>query len=164
MCAAVSRVQRLSTSRAVLSRPEKGPTYPRPRSTCFGIWQNKAGENSLQGAGLLPRQPRAPVPGGHWFALPWPTPKTLLIKFVAHHLWDLSKRDISGARHVADVAIALKAEGLCAATARTPRHDASLRGVREPASPNDKLITAEKSAASRSVSLPDWARRARRLA
>jgi integrase len=45
--------------------------------------------------------------------LPWPVPESLLIKFVAHHLWDFAKREADAAHGMpADVAAALKAQGL----------------------------------------------------
>ena len=45
--------------------------------------------------------------------LPWPAPEALLIKFVAHHLWDSSKRETDPAHGMPDdVAAALKAGGL----------------------------------------------------
>jgi site-specific recombinase XerD len=45
--------------------------------------------------------------------LPWPAPEALLIKFVAHHLWDSSKRESDPAHGMPDtVMAALKAEGL----------------------------------------------------
>jgi integrase len=45
--------------------------------------------------------------------LPWPAPEALLIKFVAHHLWDFAKRETDAAHGMpADVAAALKAHGL----------------------------------------------------
>lgn len=47
------------------------------------------------------------------FSLPWPAPEALLIKFVAHHLWDFSKRETDVSHGMpAEVAITLKAEGL----------------------------------------------------
>lgn len=45
--------------------------------------------------------------------LPWPAPEPLLIKFVAHHLWDPSKRETDPAHGMPnDVADALRAAGL----------------------------------------------------
>lgn len=45
--------------------------------------------------------------------LPWPAPEALLIKFVAHHLWDPVKRDTDPAHGMpGEIAAALKAEGL----------------------------------------------------
>ncbi|RWK76772.1 MAG: integrase [Mesorhizobium sp.] len=47
------------------------------------------------------------------FSLPWPAPEALLIKFVAHHLWDPAKRDVLATHGMPDeVAATLKAEGL----------------------------------------------------
>lgn len=47
------------------------------------------------------------------FSLPWPAPEALLIKFVAHHLWDFSKRETDPAHGMPeDVMVALTAEGL----------------------------------------------------
>ncbi|MER9558217.1 site-specific integrase [Mesorhizobium sp. M0323] len=47
------------------------------------------------------------------FPLPWPAPEALLIKFVAHHLWDPAKRETDFSHGMpAEVAITLKAEGL----------------------------------------------------
>jgi hypothetical protein len=45
--------------------------------------------------------------------LPWPASEALALKFVAHHLWDLSKREVDP-RHgmPAEVAESLRAEGL----------------------------------------------------
>lgn len=45
--------------------------------------------------------------------LPWPAPEALLIKFVAHHLWDPAKRESDPAHGMPDpVAAALRADGL----------------------------------------------------
>lgn len=45
--------------------------------------------------------------------LPWPAPEALLIKFVAHHLWDPARRETDLAHGVPqDVAVALKEQGL----------------------------------------------------
>jgi integrase len=45
--------------------------------------------------------------------LPWPAPEALLIKFVAHHLWDPSKRETDPAHGMPnDVADALRVAGL----------------------------------------------------
>ncbi|MER8607177.1 tyrosine-type recombinase/integrase [Mesorhizobium sp. M1233] len=45
--------------------------------------------------------------------LPWPAPQALLIKFVAHHLWDFAKRESDPAHGMpADVAATLKSQGL----------------------------------------------------
>ncbi|WP_353646524.1 site-specific integrase [Mesorhizobium sp. WSM2239] len=45
--------------------------------------------------------------------LPWPAPEALLIKFVAHHLWDSAKRETDPTHGMpANVAAELKAEGL----------------------------------------------------
>ncbi|NGO55459.1 site-specific integrase [Allomesorhizobium camelthorni] len=45
--------------------------------------------------------------------LPWPAPEALLIKFVAHHLWDPSRRETDSAHGMpGEVAAALKAQGL----------------------------------------------------
>ncbi|TIW09246.1 MAG: integrase [Mesorhizobium sp.] len=45
--------------------------------------------------------------------LPWPASEALLIKFVAHHLWDFAKRETDQAHGMpADVATALKSQGL----------------------------------------------------
>ncbi|MER8601141.1 tyrosine-type recombinase/integrase [Mesorhizobium sp. M1339] len=45
--------------------------------------------------------------------LPWPAPEALLIKFVAHHLWDFSKRETDPAHGMPEaVMVALIAEGL----------------------------------------------------
>ncbi|MES0139448.1 site-specific integrase [Mesorhizobium sp. M0016] len=47
------------------------------------------------------------------FSLPWPAPEALLIKFVAHHLWDFAKREADPAHGMrADVAATLKSQGL----------------------------------------------------
>ena len=44
--------------------------------------------------------------------LPWPAPEALLIKFVAHHLWDPAKRETDPSHGMpADIEIALKAQG-----------------------------------------------------
>lgn len=46
-------------------------------------------------------------------ALPWPAPETLLLKFVAHHLWDPSKREVDGDHGMpADVERSLRTAGL----------------------------------------------------
>ncbi|MER8870571.1 site-specific integrase [Mesorhizobium sp. M0814] len=45
--------------------------------------------------------------------LPWPAPEALLIKFVAHHLWDFAKRETDPAHGMpGDVTAALRAQGL----------------------------------------------------
>ncbi|NSY51425.1 site-specific integrase [Agrobacterium tumefaciens] len=45
--------------------------------------------------------------------LPWPAPESLLLKFVAHHLWDPSERETNPDHGMPeDVAIALRARGL----------------------------------------------------
>jgi integrase len=45
--------------------------------------------------------------------LPWPAPEALLIKFVAHHLWDASRRETDLAHGMpADVAATLKSQAL----------------------------------------------------
>jgi site-specific recombinase XerC len=45
--------------------------------------------------------------------LPWPAPEALLIKFVAHHLWDSARRETDPTHGMPDaVAAALRAEGL----------------------------------------------------
>ncbi|TIS82148.1 MAG: integrase, partial [Mesorhizobium sp.] len=45
--------------------------------------------------------------------LPWPAPEPLLIKFIAHHLWDPSKRETDPAHGMPnEVADALRASGL----------------------------------------------------
>lgn len=47
------------------------------------------------------------------FPLPWPAPEALLIKFVAQHLWDRSKRETDPAHGMPeDVMVALTAQGL----------------------------------------------------
>ncbi|MER8671176.1 tyrosine-type recombinase/integrase [Mesorhizobium sp. M1156] len=47
------------------------------------------------------------------FSLPWPAPEALLIKFVAHHLWDFSKRETDVSHGMPeDVTVALKSAGL----------------------------------------------------
>jgi hypothetical protein len=44
--------------------------------------------------------------------LPWPAPEALLIKFVAHHLWDSSRRETDPAPGMPrEVTAALKAQG-----------------------------------------------------
>ncbi|MER9235317.1 tyrosine-type recombinase/integrase [Mesorhizobium sp. M0622] len=45
--------------------------------------------------------------------LPWPAPEALLIKFIAHHLWDSSRREADPAHGMPEeVTAALKAQGL----------------------------------------------------
>jgi integrase len=45
--------------------------------------------------------------------LPWPAPEALLIKFVAHHLWDPARRETDASHGMPDeVAAALRSEGL----------------------------------------------------
>lgn len=45
--------------------------------------------------------------------LPWPAPEPLLLKFVAHHLWDPARRDLLSTHGMPeDVRVALKAQGL----------------------------------------------------
>lgn len=47
------------------------------------------------------------------FSLPWPAPEALLIKFVAHHLWDPAKRDLLSTHGMPEeVAAALRTQGL----------------------------------------------------
>ncbi|MER9248859.1 site-specific integrase [Mesorhizobium sp. M0590] len=47
------------------------------------------------------------------FSLPWPAPEALLIKFVAHHLWDSAKRETDVSHGMPeDVAAALKSAKL----------------------------------------------------
>lgn len=47
------------------------------------------------------------------FSLPWPAPEALLIKFVAHHLWDFSKRETDVSHGMPeDVTVALKSAKL----------------------------------------------------
>ncbi|MER8522948.1 tyrosine-type recombinase/integrase [Mesorhizobium sp. M1076] len=47
------------------------------------------------------------------FSLPWPAPEALLIKFVAHHLWDPAKRETDVSHGMPeDVTVALKSAGL----------------------------------------------------
>ncbi|ESX64433.1 integrase [Mesorhizobium sp. LSHC420B00] len=51
--------------------------------------------------------------------LPWPAPETLLIKFVAHHLWDSSRRESDPTHGMpADIAASLVAQGLLRVTKR----------------------------------------------
>ncbi|MCT7378642.1 site-specific integrase [Chelativorans salis] len=45
--------------------------------------------------------------------LPWPAPEALLIKFVAHHLWDPARRETDSSHGMpAEVVASLRAEGL----------------------------------------------------
>ncbi|RUW32007.1 integrase, partial [Mesorhizobium sp. M2A.F.Ca.ET.015.02.1.1] len=45
--------------------------------------------------------------------LPWPAPEALLLKFVAHHLWDRARRETDPAHGMpGDVTVALKEAGL----------------------------------------------------
>jgi hypothetical protein len=45
--------------------------------------------------------------------LPWPAPESLLLKFVAHHLWDATERETNPEHGMPeDVAIALRLKGL----------------------------------------------------
>ncbi|MBB5538707.1 hypothetical protein GGD55_005447 [Rhizobium giardinii] len=49
--------------------------------------------------------------------LPWPAPEALLLKFVAHHLWDPAKREVDSDHGMpADVDQTLRAAGLLKAT------------------------------------------------
>ncbi|MER8824704.1 tyrosine-type recombinase/integrase [Mesorhizobium sp. M0991] len=51
--------------------------------------------------------------------LPWPAPEALLIKFVAHHLWDSSRRESDPTHGMpADIAASLVAQGLLRVTKR----------------------------------------------
>ncbi|MER9651140.1 site-specific integrase [Mesorhizobium sp. M0199] len=51
--------------------------------------------------------------------LPWPAPETLLIKFVAHHLWDSSRRESDPTHGMpADIAASLVGQGLLRVTKR----------------------------------------------
>ncbi|MGO4570189.1 tyrosine-type recombinase/integrase [Rhizobium sp. 2YAF20] len=51
------------------------------------------------------------------FPLPWPAPESLLLKFVAHHLWDTAERENSPDHGMPeDVAIALRVKGLLRST------------------------------------------------
>ncbi|ESZ03161.1 hypothetical protein X737_37850 [Mesorhizobium sp. L48C026A00] len=46
-------------------------------------------------------------------SLPWPAPEPLLIKFVAHHLWDFSKRETDPSHGMPeDVSQSLRAQDL----------------------------------------------------
>lgn len=46
-------------------------------------------------------------------SLPWPAPQPLLLKFIAHHLWDAAERNANQEHGMpADVAAALKGQGL----------------------------------------------------
>ena len=62
-------------------------------------------------ARLRPRLSRGLVPvAATGQTLPWPAPEALLIKFVAHHLWDPAKRETDFAHGMPeDVTAALKA-------------------------------------------------------
>ena len=71
------------------------------------------GENSLRALasdlGYLEAWCQAATGG----PLPWPAPEALLIKFVAHHLWDPAKRETDVSHGMPeDVAVALKSAGL----------------------------------------------------
>lgn len=49
--------------------------------------------------------------------LPWPAPQSLILKFIAHHLWDPARREIDPAHGMpADVETALREQGLLRAT------------------------------------------------
>ncbi|MCD2174346.1 tyrosine-type recombinase/integrase [Rhizobium sp. C4] len=49
--------------------------------------------------------------------LPWPAPQSLVLKFIAHHLWDPARREIDPAHGMpADVEAPLRSQGLLRAT------------------------------------------------
>jgi integrase len=49
--------------------------------------------------------------------LPWPAPQSLILKFLAHHLWDPARREIDPAHGMpADVEASLREQGLLRAT------------------------------------------------
>lgn len=49
--------------------------------------------------------------------LPWPAPQSLILKFIAHHLWDPARREIDPAHGMpADVEATLREQGLLRAT------------------------------------------------
>ncbi len=49
--------------------------------------------------------------------LPWPAPQSLILKFIAHHLWDTARREIDPAHGMpADVEATLREQGLLRAT------------------------------------------------
>lgn len=49
--------------------------------------------------------------------LPWPAPQSLILKFIAHHLWDPARREIDPAHGMpADVEASLREQGLLRAT------------------------------------------------
>lgn len=49
--------------------------------------------------------------------LPWPAPQSLILKFIAHHLWDPARREIDPAHGMpADVEAHLRGQGLLRAT------------------------------------------------
>ncbi|MBT1156799.1 tyrosine-type recombinase/integrase [Aminobacter anthyllidis] len=59
--------------------------------------------------------------------LPWPAPEPLLLKFVAHHLWDFSRRESDAAHGMpAEVASALAAQGVLRVT-KKPHAPATVR-------------------------------------
>ncbi|GAA2879628.1 integrase [Aminobacter niigataensis] len=59
--------------------------------------------------------------------LPWPAPEALLLKFVAHHLWDSSRRETDFTHGMPDtVEAALRSEGLLKVTNR-PHAPATVR-------------------------------------
>ncbi len=71
------------------------------------------GENSLRALASDLAYLEAWCQAATGLALPWPAPEALLIKFVAHHLWDPVRRETdSGHGMPEEVAAALKGAGL----------------------------------------------------
>ena len=71
------------------------------------------GENSLRALASDLAYLEAWCAAATGLPLPWPPPETLLLKFVAHHLWDPARRAADPAHGMpAEVATALRAAGL----------------------------------------------------
>ncbi|WP_430702117.1 tyrosine-type recombinase/integrase [Mesorhizobium captivum] len=71
------------------------------------------GDNSLRALASDRAYLEAWCQGATASPLPWPAPEALLVKFVAHHLWDPGKRETDPAHGIPDeVATALKKAGL----------------------------------------------------
>ncbi|WP_298819524.1 site-specific integrase [uncultured Roseibium sp.] len=70
--------------------------------------------------------------------LPWPAPESLILKFLAHHLWDLEKRKIDPAHGMPET-VAAELEDL--KILRTQKNTAGLRPPHAPATVERRLAT-----------------------
>ncbi|WP_428644112.1 site-specific integrase [Roseibium sp.] len=70
--------------------------------------------------------------------LPWPAPVPLILKFIAHHLWDPGKRDSDPSHGMPrDVAAALETQNLL----RVPKNSAGFRPPHAPATVQRRLAS-----------------------